>query len=179
MIDISALDKNKAYIGLSFDNGFISNLIEATEQGGKDLKVKASHVLGLAYDVDDFYIWEAHLIYKGVRRIKFTDYIKEKELDKSNKIIFKEFDMDIVTLNFYYYFKRFYPYDVTNILFRLLDKVPFFKGQDTKNLICSKFISMAQTGYKLCYKYNIPYDMVTPAHCQEYVEDLPAIFIVN
>ena len=174
------LDKNKQFIGISFDSGFLPFAIGVTEEGGEDIKgQKATHVLGCAYDTDDWYIWEAHLQYQGVRKIKLADYIKEKEANPSNIILFKEFALDIPTLNFYYDFKKFYPYDITNLFYRLLDHVPFLAGKDTKNLICSKFISMSQKGYKICYDIKLPYDQITPAHCQNYTNSLPIAFSIN
>jgi hypothetical protein len=180
MIDISTLDRDKTYVGLSVSDNFVSDAIEKCEIGGDTIPdgTKASHVLGLAYDTDDWYIFEAHLIYKGVRKVKLTDFISEIELSKNTRVYFKEFSLDLASLNYYFNFKKFYPYDIKNIIYRLLDHFPLVSGQDTKNLICSKYISMCELGYNLCYKLNLPYDVVTPAHIQNYVQNNPVILTV-
>jgi len=179
MFDITKLDKNKQFIGLSFRDGLISDLIEVTQKGDESIiGDKTSHVLGVGFDTDDWYVWEAHLEYKGVRKIKLTEYIKEKLAADSVKIIFKEFELDVEVLNYYYNFKKYYPYDLKNIIFRLMDNFAALRGKGTKNLICSKFIAMAQKGFSLCYQLDIPYDEVTPAHCQVFTKHLPVAFFI-
>jgi hypothetical protein len=177
------LDKNKTYIGLSFSDNLISDFIEDHQQGQEFIKGnKCSHVLALIYCPDNnatWYIFEASILYGGVRKIKLSDYVLEKTKDKKDIIIFKELDLDIPSLIYYYNFIKYYPYDVKNLFYRLLDNVPLLSSRGTKNLICSKYLAMSEVGYKTCYEFNIPYDEITPAHLQKHVERLPIDLSIN
>ena len=169
------LDTTKTYIGLSFGDGLISELIEHMEMGGDSIKgEKASHVLGLVYE-DDWYVYEA--VFPLVRKLKLTDF--EKKTDSKTTVIFKEFNLNLNSLKYYYNFKRCYPYDVRNLFYRLLDRVPLLKNQDTKNLICSNYMARCQSDYEVCYKNNIPFDTITPAMIQEFTNDKPISYSIN
>jgi hypothetical protein len=180
MYDISVLDKDKTYVGLSFSNNLVSDSIENLQKGCEGIiGEKCSHVLTLCYENYEWFIWEAHFDFKGVRKISLREYTKEKVREGKNRIIFKEFEMDLSVLNYYLHFKYYYPYSVINLACRLFDNIPLLKGRGTKNLICSKYVALANINYKLCYKFNIPYDEITPAHVQSYVQNLPIAYQIN
>lgn len=175
MIDFKELDTKETYLGMQYGEGFISKKIRkySKRYAPKSAKIP-THVLAFVYEEGEWFVYESHArglkdlaITAGVRRFTVEQW-KIVEEHAQDQFVAIKLDIDREEL------KKHIgePYslgDIRSLFFAAI----FHRNGKQKNrdgLICSEYMSLCYP--KICEAYNLPAWCITPAHFQDYFDNL-------
>ena len=175
MIHFDKLDKKSTYLATQCGEGLISKKIRKYSKDYAKNSIRIpTHVLGLIFEEGEWHIYESHMrgfkeigIPSGVRRMSVNVWkiIEETCLD--------QFEAHKLKLNPEELKKHLgEPYSLGDIR-SLLHAALFHtngKQKDRKGLICSEYMALCFP--EICKKYNLPAWCITPAHFQDYFDNL-------
>ena len=163
LIDVSKLEKNKTYICLEIGCGIAARFIQKLEHKiYKDIPIEqlASHAFAIAYDGTDFYVYENHLCWNGVRKYTIDEYNKNNK----NPILIIPYELDINRLEYYV---KFNPgYSCIQLAEDTTERLIGIKIPNASGMVCSEYIAACFKSFELCYKINQPYMFITPVDLQ-------------
>lgn len=175
MIDFEILNKKKTYIGLEYGTSFIAKQIRKFSKCyAPNSKEIPTHVLILRYRYGSWWVYESHAkgntdlgVPKGVRRYKVSIW---RELEKDTEKNFKVFEQNVNRKKLEEYIGL--PYGMGDIKSLLHASLCKNNGQqkDCKGLICSEYVAHCYT--KICKYYKLPEHCITPAHFQNYFDEM-------
>ncbi len=166
MIQIETLDKNKTYVGYQIGKALISKLIQKLSKKATKLPVNqiASHVFALVYIKNEWYVFEAHAQWKGCKKLKYKDWLKDY---KPNGIFCAERPLYIDALEFYAnpHFNPGYSFaQITGLALEEISEINFWN--DNPGMVCSEYLAIADIGFKIAYKYKLKCNRIKPVHWQ-------------
>ena len=175
MIDFNELDKNETYLGVQYGQGFISKKIRkySKRYAPKSLKIP-THVLAFVFEEGEWFVYESHArgfkdlaIAAGVRRFSVEQWkIAEKDALEQ----FEAYKLDLNKEELKKHLGEPYSIgDIRSLFFAAL----FHRNGKQKNregLICSEYMSLCFP--QICEVYNLPAWCITPAHFQDYFDNL-------
>lgn len=171
MFDINILDKNLTYIGgecgktptaLAIQIRSKLLLCDLLKSININLQPKDifSHVYALIYTDNNWYIYESHLKWGGVKKLLYSDWKKLQELE--NNFVFS-YPLSISTLEMY---AKFNPgYSLGEIGELALSKHTN-KIKDKAGIICSGLIAHAIPDHKPCFEFTVAPWCTIPLHIQ-------------
>lgn len=178
VVSFNKLDKEKTYIGLQYGTSIISKQIMAlTKRFAPNSQKVPSHVFGIKYRFDTWWIFEAHAkgdkklgVPEGVRRCKKSVWDK---IETKNNFEFYQADLSEAKLEDYIGQQ----YGVGDIK-SLMEACLFNKNgkqKDREGIICSEYMSLCYND--ICDYFNLPPHCITPAHFQDYFDSKKATAI--
>jgi hypothetical protein len=167
LINLEKLDTNRSYICLEIGTSEIARIIQKVQKK-KFKKYKtneiASHVFILYYKNGQWYVWENHLMWNGIKEYTLTEY-EEINKDKSQKKI-EVYEYHINNDACEYWLKNNPGYSVTNLFCVASERLVGLKMPDTKGWICSQ--SGAACNFEICNNLGISFDDICPVDFQEF-----------
>lgn len=170
-VSFDKLDKNKTYVGLQYGESLISKqIMKLTRRFAKNSKVIPSHVLGLKYRFNSWWIFEAHA--KGNRKLGVPDGVRrcKKEIwDKiETKNNFKIYEMNLEEEKLEEYIGQQYGLgDIESLMHACLHNSNG-KQKDREGIICSEYMALCNKDIRdFC---ELPAHCITPAHFQNYFD---------
>lgn len=166
MINIEELDTQKTYVGYQVGTGFVAGLIQKLSKKETKIPTKkiASHIFSLVYLDNDWYVFEAHLKWKGCKKILFSEWIK-KEIPEQNFVAERVLDVGVLE---YYANSLFNPgYSVAQITEDALKEITSKDfWNDSPGMVCSEYIANADKDFKISYDYELKFSRIKPVHWQ-------------
>jgi len=168
LIDISNLDKNKTYLINEIGKGFISNIIQYLQHkiyNQIPANQLPSHTFAVAHDGVDFFIYENHAIWKGIRKYTIAEYNK----NNTNELHIFEYPLDVDRLEYYV---KFNPgYSVLQLSKDLETRLMGLKVPNESGMVCSEYVCACSKEFNICYDLRQPYLFITPADFEFYLKD--------
>lgn len=166
MIDIEKLNKKKTYLGYTYGDSSISKSIQYCSKDDTDIPQDeiASHVFGLVFKKGGWYVYESHLVWNGVKKLLYTNWIKDYTRDK---IFCFPRTLNISVLEFYanpLFNPGYSKASIFGLALEALSDKLFWN--DSPGMVCSEFIARADKGFKICYKYKLKTHQIKPIHWQ-------------
>jgi hypothetical protein len=166
MLDVNVLDKNLTYAGYQIGQGAIATAIQRISRNilNADLPLNniSSHVFALIYKDCDWWIYESHLRWGGVKKLLFKDWIKDEKPE--NNFVFP-IPICVDTLELYAKFNPGYSLgEIGEIAFSDISKYNVEK--DAPGLICSEYIALAIANHEPCFKFDVAPCKTIPLHIQ-------------
>ena len=170
-VDFDKLDKKTTYVGLQYGSSIISKqIIKLTKMFAPDSKQIPSHVFGLKYRFNKWWIFESHA--KGDKKLGVPEGVRRCKKDVWDKIETKNnFNIYPMKLNIAkledYIGQQYGIGDIDNLMKACL----FNKNGEQKDrdgIICSEYMALCND--EVCKFYNLPAHCITPAHFQNYFD---------
>ena len=161
---IESLDKNKTYCCLEIGSGLIARTLQGIQHKVyKDIPAEKlpSHTFAIANNM----VYESHAKWHGVR--KYT--IEEYNRDNKNPLLIYEYPLNINRLE--YYVKYNPGYSFTQLADDIGDRLMGLKIPSAIGMVCSEYVAACSEYFDICYKLNIPYQLITPADFMDYFKD--------
>lgn len=171
LIDIAKLNKNKTYVVSEIGTSKIAKKIQSLEHRiYKDVPKNqlASHTLALRNINNIWYVWENHLIWKGIKQYSLEEYEKLNNNSSLKQVIITEYPLNLDAMD--YWLKNNPGYSVTNLFEIATERLIGLKLPDTKGWVCSQAI--AACNFTICNKLNIKFDDIAPADIQVFLKKL-------
>lgn len=175
MIDFDALDKSKTYLAVQYGEGLISKKIRKySKQYAPNSKKIPTHVLGLVFENGEWFIYESHAaenkklkIASGVRKLSVNVW---KILELKTQYQFRAYKLPLDKDELKKHLGE--PYSLGDIKSLFLAAILHNNGQqkDRNGLICSEYMALCYS--TICKNYNLPAWCITPAHFQDYFENV-------
>lgn len=175
MIDFDALDKSKTYLAVQYGEGLISKKIRKySKQYAPNSKKIPTHVLALVFEEETWFIYESHAralkefaIAAGVRRFPVDEW---KIVEKDTQEQFEAYELEINKEELKKHIGE--PYSVGDIRSLFFAALLHNNGKqkDRNGLICSEYMALCYP--KICEFYGLPAWCITPAHFQDYIENV-------
>lgn len=163
MIDLNLLEPSKTYVGWQIGYGFFSSLIQKLSKKETDLPKQqiASHVFMMLWD-GDWYVVEAHEKWGGVKKLLYSDWIKDY---KSDRVFCAECPLDLDSVQYYVDFNP--GYSLAQIAKDAINAVTEkHLWNDSPGVVCSELFAKCENNYKCCYNYNLATYLIKPVHVQ-------------
>ena len=171
VVSFKNLDKEKTYVGLQYGDSLISKqIIKLTKPFAPNSEVIPSHVFGLVYRFNSWWIFESHA--KGNRKLGVVDGVrrcKKSIWDKiETKNNFKIYEMELSIPKLEDYIGQQYGLGDIESLMKACLTNKNGKQKDREGIICSEYMALCHN--KICDFYDLPPHCITPAHFQNYVD---------
>jgi len=167
LIDTSKLDKTKSYICNEVGTSKIALIIqELSSKKYKRVPKKqlATHTFILTCKKNEWYVWENHLKWGGIKEYTLAEYKKINKNSSKKAVLINQYDVDKDAME---YWKNNNPgYSVTNLFFIAGERLIGLNLPDTKGWVCSQSVLACCLG--ICTELDIQFDDGIPADFQEY-----------
>lgn len=165
LIDISKLDINKTFVGIEIGTSLIAKIIQRLSHCiYKNIPKSqiATHVFALRFKQNQWFIWEAHAKWGGIKEYPLVEYLDTNKEDK--KILIYEYNLNQHAMD---YWLKFNPgYSILNLAEIAEQRLIGLKVKDTQGVVCSEAIANCSSTYDICFKIKKPLEEVCPIDWQ-------------
>lgn len=165
LIDESTLNPNLTYVGIEVGTSIIAKIIQnLSHKIYKNIPSNkiASHTFALRYKQNQWFLWEAHAKWKGIREYPLKEYLQQNS--ETKQIFLYPYNLNHNAMD---YWKKFNPgYSLLNLCEIAEQRLIGLKIKDTQGFICSEAIANCSTTYDICFAIQKPLEEICPADWQ-------------
>ena len=162
---INKLDTTKTYVALEIGYSSVAKIIQALEHkvyGNVSPNELASHAFALRFKNGQWYVWENHLKWGGIKEYPLSEY----NAGSCDKLLVKPYPLDLTSMD--YWLKHNPGYSCLNLAEITIERLTSLTLPDTKGWVCSQAI--AACNFNICLDLNQEFQNIAPADFQVYLK---------